>query len=243
MENYHNKIPGWGKDSISKFIENAIHNTYATFNNLKPQHTRLNEINCIFEKILQNLDNTSDWFISFFFFRSHSAFLAGVRLTMSGQIPEAYMVLRGCLENALYALYLKRHPEDQKTWIRRHNDEKSKKKVQREFAIRKILNYLQSEHNSLYLRTNELYEKTIDLGAHPNPKGLFSMLRKSGNGENVFFESIYLSEHSPPLQACLKSCSQIGVCSLMMFRRIYKERFDLLELSSLLDDLRHRIDS
>jgi len=101
MQNEINKPPDWGQDPLSKFIKDAWHNTYATFANLKPQYTHLEAIHSAYQKIKDNLINTPEWFASFFLMRAHASYLGGVQLSFSGQIPEAYMVLRGCLENRL----------------------------------------------------------------------------------------------------------------------------------------------
>ncbi len=87
--------PGWGEDPLSAFIDNALHNTYATFHNLKPQYNLLKSIHQVFDTIVHNLARSPDWFAAFFLFRSHSAFLGGVRLALSGAIPESYMLQGG----------------------------------------------------------------------------------------------------------------------------------------------------
>ena len=192
--------PGWGEDSLSAFIENALHNTYATFHNLKPQYNRLNNIHLVFDSIVHNLDRSPDWFATFFLFRSHSAFLGGVRLVLSGAIPEAYMLLRGCLETAFYGFYTRGDNQRQEIWLRRHDDEKSKAKVKKEFTIRNVLNFLKSKDESLYKISNELYVRTIDLGAHPNERAFFSMMKQKKDESKITFDSAYLIGIDPALQ-------------------------------------------
>ena len=87
--------------------------------NLKPWFNRIKDIHLVFQNIANNLDSSKDWFSALFLYRSHAALLGGVRLALSGQVPEAYMVLRGCLENALYGLYISRNSESVVTWLNR----------------------------------------------------------------------------------------------------------------------------
>ncbi len=171
--------PGWGQDSLSQFIENAWHNTFASFQNLKASYTLLNDVHLVFDNIAHNLDRTPDWFASFFLFRAHSAFLGGVRLALSGQIPESYMVLRGCIENALYGLYLSRSPASQETWLRRHDDEESKQAMKKEFTIANLFKAVQSEDARLSGIAKDLYDRTIDLGGHPNERAFFSVMKQT----------------------------------------------------------------
>lgn len=230
--------PNWADDVLSKFIQDTIDNTYATFHNIKPLYNRLKDIHTVFCKIVDNINNTPDWFPIFFLVRSHSAFLGAVRLALSGQVPEAYMVLRGCLENAFYGFYVLRKPESKETWLRRHDDEKSKKKVRKEFKISNLLDLLENEDDRLRDIASNLYERTIDYGGHPNERALLSVTTKIVDEHKTTFQSAYLIGNEPALELCLKSCSQIGVCSLSIFQMIYKERFDILGLSNALKVLK-----
>jgi hypothetical protein len=230
--------PNWTEDSLSKFIQDTIDNTYATFHNLKPPYNKLKDIHVVFYKIVDNTDNTPDWFSTFFLVRSHSALLGAVRLALSGQVPEAYMVLRGCLENALYGFYVARKPESRETWLRRHDDEDSKKRVKKEFKISNLIDLLEKEDDILRNIASNLYERTIDYGGHPNERALLSVATKNEDEHKIRFQSAYLIGNEPALELCLKSCSQIGICSLSIFQMIYKARFDILGLSDELTVLK-----
>ena len=129
---------GWGQDELTKFIELARRNQYATFQNLGGPYRRLRELDDLFLKALSNLDNPTEWVPAFFFYRSHSAFRAAVQLSMAGQIPETYMVLRGCLEFALYGVYFWRNPDSWPIWCERHESPAAKKKVRKEFKTRAL---------------------------------------------------------------------------------------------------------
>lgn len=229
------RIPqNWSDDSLSQFIQDTIDNTYATFHNLKPPYNKLKDIHTVFRKIVDNIGNTPDWFATFFLVRSHSALLGAVRLALSGQVPEAYMVLRGCLENALYGFYVTRKPESKETWLRRHDDKESKNKVRKEFKISNLLNLLEKEDGRLRIIASDLYERSIDYGGHPNERALLSVTTKKVDENKTTFQSAYLIGNEPALELCLKSCSQIGVCALSIFQMIYKERFDILGLTDAL---------
>jgi hypothetical protein len=230
--------PSWADDSLSRFIKDTLFNTYATFHNLKTPYNRLKGTHILFAKIVDNIEGTPDWFAAFFLVRSHSAFLGAVRLALSGQIPEAYMVLRGCLENALYGLYVTRNPSSQETWLRRHDDEESKKKVKKEFKISNLLDLLEKNDKKLRSIAGDLYERTVDYGGHPNERAFFSVAKKSVDEHKTTIQSGYLIGNEPALQLCLKSCAQIGLCSLSIFQLIYRERFGILGLSDEMNALK-----
>lgn len=135
MDIEEKKPLNWGKDSLSKFIEDARTNTLGTPIHHKKAYDLLNDINRTFEKMVDNLDYSSESFSVFSALRAHASYLGAVRLSISAQVCEAYMVLRGCLENALYGLYFFKEPQSRQVWLNRHDDVASKKLVLKEFTI------------------------------------------------------------------------------------------------------------
>jgi hypothetical protein len=228
----------WGQDKLSNFIETAQQNTFATFANLKDVFKLLKDIDESFRRITDNIDNVKDWFPAFFLLRAHSSYLGAVRLSTSGQLPEAYMVLRGCLENSLYGFYLFKKPKSAEVWLNRHDDEVAKKKARNEFRIGPMFKLLSSNDSKLGTVASDLYERTIDYGAHPNAWALLTNLAKKKDSDSIRFELNYLTGRSPALALCLKTNAQVGVCSLLVFKLVFKERFDLLGISDNLQKLR-----
>lgn len=234
------KPPNWGKDSLSKFIEEARRNTIGTFIYHKGAYGLLYDINSIFEKLINYLNNTPKYFPAFFVMRTHASYLGAVRLSISGQVCEAYMVLRGCLENALYGLYFFKNPESLEVWLNRHCNEDSMKLVRKEFTTRKLLDCLKSVNNDTYWAAQQIYDRTIDCGAHPNERALTQSLTQTKTEQEIEFYMSYLFEDSAPFRACLLTNAQVGVCSLDIFREVFRERFDILGISDDLGDLRER---
>jgi hypothetical protein len=230
--------PQWGEDHLSQFINDAQHNTYATFTNHKPEFSLLTFIHDSFLKIKNNLLNPPDLFSSLFLMRAHSAYLAGVRLSVSGQITECYMLLRGTLENSLYGLHISSNPTRRDIWLRRHDDNNSKRKCQNEFTAGNVLNTLKMKDKETHRIAQYLYELTIDYGAHPNAKGLLSMVRKERDEQRIDFMVDYLTGDSMPLHLGLKTTARVGVCSLLIFNVVFKELFDNLGISSDLNNLK-----
>jgi hypothetical protein len=226
--------PDWGIDEISKFIDLARNNAYATYANLKLEYHRLTVIDEGFRKIIDNLYNTREWFASFFLIRAHSAFVAASQLSISTQVPESYTLLRSCLENALYGFYLSRNPASRATWLRRHDDESSKKKVRSEFQIRHLLHELGKEDATIGHAVEKLYERTIDYGAHPNESALLQTLMMEITDDHIDISLNYLMEDSPALRLSLRTVAQVGVCALEIFNLVFKERYDLLGLTETL---------
>ncbi len=230
--------PGWGSDPLSQFIENARTNAFATFHNLKEQYGRLREVDHGFRTLIDYLNNTPNWFAAFFLLRAHSAFLASVSLAISGQVVEAYMTLRGCLEAALYGWHVSRNHEAVKIWLDRDVDDKSRDKCRQEFAIGKLLRALESESAHIHQVTVLLYQRTIDSGGHPNEQAILSMAEMDRSQNPIQLRLNYLIGDTPVLRACLKTTAQVGVCVLDVFSLIYRERMKLTGLSEQLEGLK-----
>lgn len=226
--------PNWETNEIAKFFDAARSNEFATFANQGEWVARLSDIDLGYRKAIDGINHSKDWFSGFFLLRAHSNFLAVCRLCWSAQIPESYALLRSCLENALYGLYLSRHPESRETWLRRSDDAETKKKVKDEFKIGTMLKLAATEDETEGVVAKALYERTIDSGAHPNELALMQALQMDKRADHIEFKTIYLDDNSVALLAALKTTAQVGVCSLSLFRLIYRERFDIMGVTDLL---------
>ena len=229
---------GCGADDITGFIDNTRLNCFATYANLRQEYAKLAEIDGVFRKLVENLINTRDWFAAFFLLRAHSAFLAGGHLGMSGQAAETYASLRLCLENGLYGLYLARNPGSRETWLRRHDSDQAKRRVKEEFTIRNLFNTLRGDDKREAEVAEELYERCIDYGAHPNERALTHSLQTEEGPDKVDLRIIYLSNDPLIFRACLKTAAQVGASVLGIFRLVFRERFDLTSLSEQLNRAR-----
>jgi len=84
-----------------------------------------------------------------------------------------------------------------------------------------------------------LYDRTIDYGAHPNEQALMQVLQVNEKFEHVEFKLIYLEGDSIQLRLALKTTAQVGVCSLSLFRSIYRERFNILGVTGAMDHIKN----
>jgi len=230
--------PDWGNDEISKFIDHARGNEFATFANLKDEAAYLIEIDLLFRVAVDALNHSKDWFAGFFVLRAHSNFLAACRLVWSGQIPETYELLRSCLENALYCLYLAKNPDSRETWLRRHDNEDTKKAVRAEFKIGTLLDLASAVAPAEGPIARKLYDRSIDYGAHPNERALMQSLKIIEGVEQIKFQVIYQEHDSVQLRFALKTTAEFGICALSLIQGAYQERFAILGMADELTKLK-----
>jgi hypothetical protein len=79
---------------------------------------------------------------------------------------------------------------------------------------------------------------TIDYGGHPNERALSSILKLEKDQKGIRFNFNCLTDDLTFIKGGLKSTALIGICSLDIFRKVYKERFDLLGITEKLQELK-----
>ena len=82
-----------------------------------------------------------------------------------------------------------------------------------------------------------LYELTIDTGAHPNRKTITLAMKREETDEDILFNLAQLNNDPIVFTIALKTCAQVGICSLKIFKLVFPERFDLLGISDDIDKL------
>jgi len=231
-------LPQLPSDSLGKFLGDAHHNMVATFANLRPQYDALAKIDQLYCDMIENLNQSPEFVAGFLLIRTHSSFRGAVRLSLSGQVAEAYMVLRSCLESALYGLYVAGDTNRQEIWLRRHDDDASRRRVRNEFTIRNVLNHLQTIDSKTHDIAQSFYDGTIDYGGHPNERAVSTQVKTETDGARVDFTAEYFLCGDLPHQVSLKSSAQIGICCLDIFYNVFRDRYRLLRIDERLDEIR-----
>lgn len=182
---------GWGKDSLSHFLEVSQQSELATFEEKSDKYKQLQTINdrflgnrqnlilSIMPTILEHYDDVEfdqltlehkDWLELFFYLRTQAAFVGASKLALSAQIPETYMLLRGVLENAMYGFYIWKNPDKKEIWLARDDSPEAKQLVKNTFKVSYNYDAISSVDSALRDDVYKLYNDTIDKGAHPNVK-------------------------------------------------------------------------
>ena len=227
------KFPeGWGKDSVSHFVSSAYDNCVATLINYrdKPIIDAMITVNDVFNEASQikcNIDDES--LLPFFFGRSHGFYLGAVRLSISGQVPESYALMRTCIENGLYALHVKPDPtigecvpKRVKIWIERHDNKDKMRKCRNEFKYGNVRNTLNKYDKELGRRISELYTFAIDCGAHPNIMGSITTSEISENG---VITDLLTPGDNLVCKVAIQRTVQVGICVLSIYELIFGDRF------------------
>lgn len=188
--NPRNAIPeDWGKDALTNFLDVAQENSYAMLH--KEDITlKLREIAETYKFVGDNLNffKGSPLVLSFIIM-TQSCYLGAVRLALSGQIQETFILLRGCIERALYGYHIFKNPNLTEVWLNRDTDEEKKRECKSKFTYGQIIKTLETDEPKLGKTTDNLYNKSIDDGAHPNSRGYYlnTEVTKSDKIHDIFF--------------------------------------------------------
>ena len=239
----------WGSEPVSEFLHSAYSNNVSFFANYSevPFVQVIREINILFKQFTERDFKIDVHVLPNFVTRSHSAFLGSIRLATSCEAVESYMVSRGCLEYALYALHIyedkeyvyinndKTVTEDRKDsnsqsvqkrfmiWLDRSTSPEANKKRRNEFSNSNVKKTLLVKNEDLGKIVLELYDSTIDYGAHPNIGGVLSTSTISLNGVS---DEFLLHHEDVVFKAGVQNVILIGLCSLFIFYLIFKEHFN-----------------
>ena len=168
---------GWGEDALTRFLEKARDNTHATFANLPNSYRRFRDLDGLFIQLFADYRDPEHPIGAALALRCHSALRVSAQLAMAGQVPEAFMTLRGALEMAMYAFHASTTKERTLTWLNRYDSEDARKACSREFTPRVMFPVLRLQDAGLGDIVGQLYERTIDYGAHPNAAGVLTTMK------------------------------------------------------------------
>lgn len=230
--------PGWGSDDLPRFLDLVRSNVYASFVQTPQSYQKLLDVDAAFLLICTNLTDPPDFFSPLFLLKAHSSYRAAVGLSMAGQAPEAFMVMRGCLESALYGLYVNKNEGAFETWLNRHESEEAKKAAKKEFTVANMWKCLRALDEGLQKQAATVYERTIDMGAHPNPASVATALKMSRGEQGLSFQLAYVTKEREMLTGTMKSTAQIGVTVLEVFGHALKGKYDSLGLAGRMQELR-----
>ncbi len=227
--------PPWGDDPLSKFFSEAEHNDRVTSLRFIKIYALLRRVHATFLRVGEAIekDNRDELLVSrFLIIRTHSAFLAAIRLAMSGQIPETYPVLRLAIEQAWYALHIANHPERATIWLCRNDNEVSREKCKDEFKIGNVRSTHESLDPSTAAKMQALYGEVIDLGAHPNQLSVMSAMSRREIEKEIYLGVGILQPEPAPMILALKRAVEVAVGALKIFYLIFPERFKLMGIDA-----------
>jgi hypothetical protein len=235
------KPQGWGEDPLSSEIDLAEGNIHSVFRDQRAIFDLLVHAQEIFNKLKKSLKSglTSKEGVTFLFLSmSHGAYLGAVRLALGGQLAPSYMVMRGCLENALYAFRIYKNPKLFKIYKDRYKGNSEKKESRNKFNLADIFCELNNHCPEIGGPAKDLYDSTIDLGAHPNVMAIKTNLHFDEEKREYQFSYITDQSRDPiPFVQCVEMIIWTAGYSLKIFEIIFEKIVSEQNLSDAIEEL------
>jgi hypothetical protein len=230
--------PGWGKDELSRFLQQTHQQQYATFHNKKEAVGRLVAIDDLFVRVSKAWLNPPSEIEAMLFLRCHAAFRAAAGEAMAGQVVESYRQCRGMMENAAYAVHIHREPSLAKVWLDRHVSEAGMKASKKAFRHELVAQSVTTANMHAGKRFNDLYQRTIDFGGHPNERSVTGSMKVVEEPDRRVMLAIMLHGDDLALDMALKSVAQCAMVSLEMLQVLYDAKFEILGINAAIISLR-----
>ena len=227
--------PGWGDDDLTQFMDLAHENARATFHNLKRDYRGLAGIDAAFMRLIEGWVDPENPYAAPLAVRSFSAYRAAVQLAMSTQLTESYMVMRGCLEHALYVNFIDATPGSWEVWRKWGESDDDKKRCVKMFSGRNIFDAIRTRDPVLGERAGALYERMIDFGAHPNELSVGSTMELSDRDDGgLSFGYSFMAGDGVPFRHCHKTEAQTGLIVLDTLTLVFPQRAAMTGVQSMI---------
>ncbi|WP_256849156.1 hypothetical protein [Pantoea sp. Ft+CA_17] len=114
---------------------------------------------------------------------SYTILLSAIRQGLSGHTVTIFPLVRTALESACYAYLIAHDKELEGMWLNRNKSNSALEKCRKNLTVQKAKTRLMFLSPEMANFVKQLYDESIDHGAHPNRKAVFKHL--SNNGEVV----------------------------------------------------------
>ena len=234
----------WGRDELTKFFglnEEQMFASAATYPEWMKVVVRLDEIlvtraSDVFHEVDEARQVSAQLFM-----RAFGTYRAASRLALSGQVFETFVLLRSIIESSAYAWKCAHSEEHRKAWLARADDEEGRKASKKLFKWVDIMGEIKDKYPRFGPAMSQAYDKTIDLGAHPNVEGIqLSSDVKQTDKDKFELLAIYMHGADAVLLAVLELTKVMNYTYQLMIQ-VVGERMRILGLDEKMEHEMHDI--
>lgn len=227
-----------GDDTLQKFFDMVRSNQQANRINFSQWYAIIEKIDECFARAGKNLVNPKPVMTGVLLLRCQYAFKAAAGLALAGQVVEVFAILRSVLEYAAYCLTIFETPALESVFLSRHHGVNEMKAQRDAFKVSAVRETICRHDAKLAEIFDDLYQRSIDFGGHPNPHGSFSALDLDERGDQTGMTAFAISNDSRVLTHALKSTAQVGLTALQVLQHVFKAKFELLGIKQEMDTLK-----
>ena len=231
-------MTNWGNDNLTQFLERVHSNQRANVARFPQPYRLMHRMDECLSIVGKNLVKPEPVMTGILLLRCQYAYKAAAGMALAGQVVETFVMLRSCLEYAGYALAIFKDPSLQEVFMSRHVSVEGMKAQKDKFKISEIKKVVGGFDPRLAELFEELYERSIDFGGHPNPHATMSAIEIGQDGKDGTVLTLALSTEPKVLLHAMKSVAQVGLTTLFIFQHIFSAKFELLGINAEMNALR-----
>jgi hypothetical protein len=208
-------------DNLEEFFGIVASNRVANAARFPAQYDILRRINICLTAPGRHMTNPKPFICGILFLRSQYAYKAAVGMSLSGQVTEAFQMLRSCLEYAAYALTISDKPDLEAVWMGRNVTPEGMRAQKQAFRVSETRAVIERFDARLAEIFQENYERAIDFGGHPNPHATMSTITMLDVDATGSFSVDALSVDPKVILHAMKSTAQVGLTALHIFQHVF----------------------
>lgn len=138
------------------------------------------------------------------------------------------MPLRGAIEASWYALHMAkdpRPPERVSIWLNRNTDTATRNQCKTEFRVSSVRATHEAVDADVAAIFQQLYDETIEFGAHPNEQGILAAISHDGTAAPPRLNVQILSDNNVLIAAAMQRAIEIGIGVLKTYELIFSDQF------------------
>lgn len=156
---------------------------------------------------------------------SYTILLSAIRQGLSGHTVTIFPLVRTALESACYAYLIAHDKELEGMWLNRNKSNSALEKCRKNLTVQKAKTRLMFLSPEMANFVKQLYDESIDHGAHPNRKAVFKHLSNNGevaeefhsftlngvygaNSWNVNYSLLVCTEYGQAIAFLLAACAR-----------------------------------
>jgi hypothetical protein len=226
-------------DNLEAFFEVVTNNQKANARRFPDAYNIVRRVNICLSTAGKHLVNPEPVMAGLLFLRCQYAYKTAVGLALAGQVSEAFVLTRSCLEYAGCAIIIFQNPALETTFMNRHAAAGGISAHRQAFHFGNMKQAISTYDTALATNFELFYQRSIDFGAHPNPHATFSTMQMTpGQEAQNSFTALAMVTDADVVRHALKSVAQVGLTGLFIFQRIFKAKFELLGIRQEMDALR-----
>lgn len=196
-------------DYLAATLENSKFHAFK-----QPQlMSMVNEMDQIFHDEIFNYEFDISPVAGLLAMNSYMMLLNAIQQALTGHTVSIFPIVRAAIESAMYAYLIADDESNEKIWLNRNTSKSAKDKCGKAFSAKNAEKKLKLISPEMATYVKENYDASIDYGAHPNRRSIYSHLIDTGLVSDRFhsftLNGVY-ERNSREVNNALLACIEFG---------------------------------